>query len=302
MTGGLRTPAAYLLGLFAAAILAIAAFHKAADPGLFVDQITAHKVTPAAWSPAIAYFFVAAELLIAAAFVAFIWPRLVFAGTILMMLGFIGVTAWAWAHGNAETCGCFGRLVDRGPQEVIIEDSVVIVTSLLGLYLARGFRTRRRQWALAIPLMAVALALTIFGAAMPVDGIVVGIGPGHDLSDMALQGVRIPLDEGWILLAIIGPDCPKCDQGVASLKQVVTRKMGPKVVAAYPGTSGEAQAWRMKHLPSFPVASSPERILRQYYRQVPATFMMEDGIVRKVWWNEIPTPEQVAEALSSNSG
>lgn len=295
MTSTWRIVLAYILGLFAAAILSLAAFFKAGDPALFMDQITAHQVTPASWSPFLAYFFVGLELVTAAAFLAFVWPRLVFSGTILLMLGFIGVTAWAWAHGNAEGCGCFGRLIDRGPKEVIIEDTLVIVTSLIGLYLTRGFRTRRWQWAVAVPLMTVALILTIFGTALPLDEVVVGIRPGSDLSDMAVEGAREPVDQGRVLIALVGPECPACAEGIPELKEVASSAGGPQVLAVFPGTRGEAQAWRMKHLPNFAVATAPERILRQYYRALPAVFLLEDGIVQQTWWNRVP---EAAEVLS----
>ena len=295
-----RISVAYLLGLFAAGILAIAAFYKAGDPGLFADQITAHRVTPESWSLPLAYFFVGLELVTAAAFVAFIWPRVVFAGTILLMLGFIGVTAWAWAHGNAEGCGCFGRLVDRGPREVIIEDALVVLTSAVAFLLLRGFRMRPWQWAVGVPLVAVALLLTVFGTVLPLDEAVVGIRPGTDLSDMALDGSRIPVDEGWLLLAIVGPECPACDEGIDSLKEVATNEAGPLVLAAFPGTRGEAQSWRMKRLPNFPVATSARLALRQYYRRLPTVFLLEDGIVRRAWWGRIPTAAEAIEARAAS--
>lgn len=297
-----KTLIAYLLGLSVAFIWGIASFYKAGDPGLFFEQITAHKVTPASWSPFIAYFFIVVELLAAAAFVAFIWPRLVFAGSILMMLGFIGVTAWAWAHGNADDCGCFGRLVQRGPQAVIIEDAIVIVISAVGIYLTRGFKTKRWQWLIALPLMALAALLTIFGPTLPIDGLIVDIGPGSDLSDMALEGSPIALAEGVVLLTLIGPDCPVCDDGISALKQIVAATGAPQVLAAFGGTRGEAQAWRMKNranLPNFPIATASPRVLKQFYRRLPATFLLDQGKVVQTWWDGIPGPDAVMSEMST---
>ena len=293
-----RFVVAYLLGLLAAGILAVAAFFKAGDPALFIDQISAHKVTPEAWSPFLAYFFVSVELVAAAAFVAFVWPRLVFGGTIVLMLGFIGVTAWAWAHGNTEGCGCFGRFYDRGPGSVIVEDTVIIIASVVALYLLRGFRTRRWQWGLAAPLVVVALLLTFFGTALPLDGLVVGIGPGSDLSDMAIEGARISIDEDLVLVALVGADCPACEAGMPALKQIAAQSGAPQVLAVFSGSRGDAQAWRMMQLPNFPVGTSPPRVLRQYHRALPAVFLLEDGIVRQTWWNRIPTADEVLAPAS----
>ncbi len=304
-----RIPAAYLLGLLVAGILAVAAFSKAGDPALFAEQITAHGVTPPSWSPFIAYFFIAVELLAATGFLVFIWPRLVFCGTILMMLVFIVVTALAWSMGNTEGCGCFGRLVERGPQAVIIEDVIVILASLLALWLLRsparerpfgrwlagGVRVPARRWLIAAPLILAAGVLTVFGRALPIDSIVVGLKPGDDLSDLALSGLRFPLDEGWVLVALVGPDCPACDAGVPALKEAAAQAEDLRVVAAHPGVANDAQAWRLRHLPNFPVAYQTPRALRQYYRALPATFLLRDGVIQRVWWGRIPSAAEVIE-------
>jgi len=302
-------PAAYLLGLLVAAVLVVAAFTKAGDPALFIDQITAHGVTPPSWSPFIAYFFIAVELLAAAGFLVFIWPRLVFCGTILMMLVFIVVTALAWAMGNTNGCGCFGRLVERGPQSVIIEDAIVILVSALALWLLRSPERERSfgrwlvgsarvpawRWVIAVPLILAAGVLTAFGPALPIDSAVVGLKAGDDLSDLALSGVRFPLDDGWVLVALVGPDCPACDAGVPALKEVAEQAQDLRVVAAHPGVAADAQAWRLRHLPNFPVAYQTPRALRQYYRALPTTFLLCDGVIRRIWWGRIPPASEVVE-------
>jgi uncharacterized membrane protein YphA (DoxX/SURF4 family) len=293
-----KIPLAYVLGLLVAAILVIAAFFKAGDPAMFADEISSHKVTPASWSPVLAYVFVAIELALAVAFLAFVWPRFLFASTILLMLGFIFVTAWAWAHGNAEGCACFGRLVDRGPLHVIIEDTLVVLASVAAIFLTRGFVTRAWRWALFAILMVPVVALTGFGASLPLDGVVIGIHRGSDLSDMVLEGTRAPVDEGKVLITIIGPNCPACAEGLASLREIAAERMVPRVLGAYAGSAAEAQGWRLKHLPNFLIAHAPAKVLRQYYRRLPVTFLLEDGTVQEVWWNRVPTPDDVRHCLA----
>ncbi len=292
-----QTRIAYLIALCAAGVLVVAAFSKAGDPALFAEQITAHRVTPAAWSPLLAYGFIAAELVLGAALIAFVAPRAAFALNILLMLGFIGVTAWAWAHGSIKECGCFGRLLERGPREVIIEDAIVIAASVVGFRLAKHARTRSGQWTLFAALLVPAIGLTGFGSTLPIDSFVVGIRPGTNLADMAIAGLPKGIDEGTVLLALVASDCPPCDEGVPRLKAVVTDKLGPTVIAACPGGGAEAQSWRMEHLPNFPVGYAPARVLRQYYRRLPVTFLLERGIVRRVWWNRVPAPAEVQSAL-----
>ncbi len=287
-----KTPVAYLLALFPAAVLIIAAFLKAADPAMFAEQISAHKVTPAAWSPFLAYFFIAAELGLGVALISFVRPRETFALTILLMLGFIGVTALAWAHGYRGDCGCYGRVLNRLPRDVIIEDALIVIACLAGLWLVRGYHARSWQWAVFAVLLVPVLLLIAFGTALPVDGMVVGIGRGDKLGDLPLEGLRVPLDEGLVLVALVADDCSACERGLPALKEIAAGA-SPRVVAACPGGPNVSQAWRLSHLPNFAVASSPEKVLRRYYRRLPTTLLLDNGIVQKVWWNRIPTAAEV---------
>jgi hypothetical protein len=293
-----RFTAAYMLALFCAGVLVVAAFFKAGDPALFAEQITGHHVTPASWSNWLAFFFIAAELLLGAALIAFLQPRAAFALTILMMLGFIGVTAWAWAHGDIRECGCFGRAIDRGPREVIIEDVVVIAAAALGIWLINGARSAAWRQKFFAALLLPVIILLAFGTSLPLDRLVVGVGPGSDLSRMVVEDLPVPLEEGRVLVAIVGPDCPACDEGVTQLVRIAEDQLVPHVVGAYAGKPGPALAWRLKHQPNFPVGNAPERVLRQYYRRLPATFLLEDGIVRDVWWGRIPLPDDVRGAVA----
>lgn len=292
MRGHWQHRVAYVLGLAAAAILILAAFFKAGDPELFAQQITAHRVTPEAWSPFLAHFFIAGELVLGAALIAFVLPRVALAFNILLMLGFIAVTAWAWARGYVKDCGCFGRLLERGPREVIIEDAIVICASVAAYIGAKGARTPPWRWSFFAVLLIPVLVLVGFGTALPIDGAVTGIRPGTDLSDMAVSGLPEAIDQGEWLLALIEPDCSACEAGVDALKSIAAERSA-RVAAVCPGTAQDAQRWRLAHLPNFPVGYAPERVLRQYYRRLPVTLLLEGGTVKRVWWNRIPSASEI---------
>ncbi len=288
----------YILALIPAAVLAIAAFFKAGDPQMFAEQITLHHVTPASWSPWLAYLFVGAELVLAAALLTLVVPRLVFAVNIVLMLGFIGVTAWAWAHGTIEGCGCFGRLVDRTPLETIVEDAIIVVASIFGIMLAKGFRTRRWQWAAFCVLLIPALVLTAFGSSLPIDGLVVGIRPGTNLSNMAIEGAPFDLAEGGVLLVVFDPQAGLEDDALERLRTVASREEGPRVLAVAVGSCADALKWRLRNRPNFAVAWASDRVMRQYYRRLPVVFLLDDGIVQRVWWSGVPPKDDLATSLS----
>lgn len=292
-----RSTIGWLLGLIPAAVLLYAGVMKGLDPALFADQIGAHKVTPQAWSSPLAYVFIAAELLLGIALLFRIWPRLTHLAFVALMLGFIGTTAFAWASGNAKECGCFGRAAARGPQAVLVEDGGLIVVSLVCFWLLRKVKTPRWVVIGGLALTPFALALTIWGAKLPADSLVTGVGRGKDLSEMPIEDLRNPHTQGWSLLVLVDSKCAGCGDAVTRLTELARTRKDLAVAAVFSGTRQEAVAWRLEHLPAFPVAHASPRALRAYYRSLPTVFLLQNGRVERTWWGRIPLGPEVTEIL-----
>jgi hypothetical protein len=213
------------------------------------------------------------------------------------MLGFIGVTAFAWASGNAKECGCFGRAAARGPQAVILEDAGLIAIALVCLWLLRKVHTPR--WALltGLALVPLALAFSAYGERLPADALVTGIGLGTDMSEMPIEDLRTPHTEGWNLLVLVDEDCAACAEAVPRLTALARDRKDLAVSAVFAGTRQEAMAWRLKSLPGFPVSHASPRALRAYYRTLPATFLLQNGRLERAWWDRIPEAQDVTALL-----
>jgi uncharacterized membrane protein YphA (DoxX/SURF4 family) len=282
-----------------AAILFAAAILKGLDPSLFAEQITAHKITPASWSQSLAHLFIAVELLLGTALVLGLklrWTHLLFIG---LMLGFIVATAIAWSHGNTKECGCFGRSVGQGPLKVILRDCGLIVISLVALWLLRGVRTRRWCATIGVILLPLILVFTAFGQRIPADGFVTGLHRGSELGKLPIEDLRTPHTEGTILLVLVDEDCTPCAEAIPQLNEIArTGKDRMRVAAVFAGSRKDATAWRMKHLPAFPVAHASARALRAYYRNLPVCFLCENGKLVHAFWREIPKVEDLAPFLS----
>jgi len=283
------------LGLVA--VWGSAAFLKSLDPGAFAEQITQHHVTPAAWSSFLAIFFVTVEAILVVAHLSFWRPRLVFIASGLLLVAFIGVTAIAWANGNTEGCGCFGRLAARHPREVIIEDLGFLVFAVAGYWAAGGHAASSRSRAVLLALLPLALALPIVGPHLPFDSLVTTFNPGEEMTNLAAEDLPQGLDEGRVLLVLVGPDCPACDQGLESLNQIAATEGAPTVIAVYAGSRSEARSWALDHVPGFAVGSAPAKVLRQYYRKLPQVGLLSEGKLVRVWRGVIPTPGDVTAPL-----
>ena len=279
-----------LAGMAIGVVYLAAALIKSADPALMIEQVRGYRMLPDALAPTASYALLIAEGVLGVALLLRVWPRRTLLAAGAVMLLFIVATAWAWAHGNASSCGCFGRLASRGPGAVILEDSLFLVLIAFSFAFsgnASGRTQRFAFWSL-VPLF---VALPWVAPWLPVDGWVTAIHPGSDLSDLAADDLKVPLDHGDVLLALVGPDCAACDAALPALEKLAE---GPvPVTAVFAGDRREKFEWRNEHVPPFPVAHAPAKALRQYYRRLPAYFLLKEGKVRQIWWSRPPRPEEI---------
>jgi len=282
------------LGL--AAIWGMAALLKALDPGAFAEQITQHHVTPAVWSPVLARLFVAIEALLVVFHLSLWRPKWAFAASGFLLLMFMGATGLAWAQGHTEGCGCFGRLAARHPREVLIEDAGFLALAVVGFWAATGFAARRWSGAVFVALTPVALALPFVGPHLPGDSLVTTFNPGEDLTNLAADDLPQPLDDGKVLLVLMGPSCSPCDAGIESLNTIAGTEGSPTVIVVYAGSRNEARSWVLDHVPGFAVGSAPEKVLRQYYRKLPQAGLLDGGKLVKVWRGRVPAPGEITPA------
>lgn len=287
----------WALGLIPAAVLFYAAILKGLDPSLFADQITAHKVTPASWSSFLAHAFVAVELILGGALLLHFKPRWTHLAFIALMLGFIAVTAIAWAHGNTKECGCFGRAVGRGPEKVIIQDALLILLSGGVILFAKRLGSSGLARRLAIPWILLSVAFSAAGASIPADSFVTGVRRGADLGDMPIEDLRKSHAEGLAFLILVDGNCASCPEAISSLKELARERKDLSMTVVFPGSRQEAMAWRLQHLPPVHVAHASPRALRAYYRELPVCFLLQNGRLLRAFWDGIPEPGVLIASL-----
>ncbi len=309
---GISRIAGAVVSIGLGAMLLLAALLKAADPALFVDQIRGYGILPSL-APFGAHAFFFFEFLLGLLLVLRLLPRLALTGFTLLMLLFIGVTAWTWAHGNVSGCGCFGRLASRPPREVILEDSGYVVLAVLAFLVApwqspgRSFASYlgqrdgggaepRGRWIAFAILFLLLFATPWLAPRLPIDSWVTPLHPGVSLENLAADDLKTPLSDGSVLIAMLGKDCTACLAALPKLDALAGISGAPRITGIFAGDRNATRSWVLEHVPSFPMAHAPEKSLRQYYRKLPVFILLRDGRIRRIWWNRAPEPSQVMSA------
>jgi hypothetical protein len=281
-----------LAGIFLGGMLLYASIIKAADPSLFIEQVRGYRVFPAL-APIGAYVFLWAEFILGWMLVLWVAPRWSLLGLAALLLLFVGVTAYAWSQGNASDCGCFGRLASRAPKDVILEDLAYVVLAAFSFWKAPWVSPSRGRWmayGLTLPLF---LALPWVAPRLPVDSLVTPLRPGYNLETLAAEDLKVPLGDGRVFVAFLGDRSKRSIDALPMMAELTQRDGAPKVIGIFAGDRARMRAWALDQLPAFPLANASEKTLRQYYRNLPVFLLLDEGVVKRIWWTRRPTVDEV---------
>ena len=269
---------------------------KAADPAEFARQIATYGIVGPGPSGPLAYLLIPLEIALGTALVVGYRTRLAAVLTGVLLLGFMGATAYAWSQGRTEGCGCFGSFASRTPAQVLLEDSVFFALACLAVGLKRTAPSRG-HWRLA-SVLALALAggvvLPVAAYALPIDAWVTDLRIGRSLRQLPLENAPMDLSRGDYLIALLDLDATNARDIVQRLNQLNTGPGRPAVVAFYGGEVDEKTVFCFNTRPSFEVVAVPRAELKRLYRKLPRFFQLKDGKVSRIWEASPPASEEVS--------
>lgn len=286
--------AARLLGV----VLLIAAYAKAIDPQRFADELAVLLPLPGVPFFAVAVAVVAFEAGLGMALLLGWRHRLVLLVTNATMLVFLAVVTWQMLNPDAAgtSCGCFGQLVERTPQEAFVEDLVFLALSAL----AWLGRTARAVASRLVPTLVVAVAAGAFAVAapsLPLDDRATALAPGVAIADTRLAGVVPELASGRHLVLLFDRADPATRAAIAPLNARLQLPGGPITVwGVAPDDPEQTMAFIWAAGPAFTVRSMAPTMLRSLYRTLPRSALVDDGRVVATW-NGFP-PDPVLDALA----
>jgi uncharacterized membrane protein YphA (DoxX/SURF4 family) len=287
---------ARVLQIIVALVFLSAAALKALHPEGFADQIRQYEILPdlalfAAWS------FILAEIVLATALVVNVWTRAASWLVIAMLVFFIGITWYGIAVGLSGSCGCFGNLVHRSPEQVIIEDALMIAALGVGLWLQRGVQIRTTTPKLAVLSTAgiAAVLVTAFSGRLPVDSLTTALVPGAHFDSWPVESLYKDLNSETHVVFLISAKSPTIDADVAAMNAVAA-SAGTSTVALIVDGASELTTLTFEHGLAMPAGALEPRFAKSLYRALPRTFVLHVGRVAEVW-SSIATPDEVGDAL-----
>lgn len=288
---------ARVLQIIVALVFLAAAGLKALHPAGFADQIRQYAILPdlamvAAWS------FILAEILLATALVVNVWTRAASGLVIAMLVFFIGITWYGIVAGLSGSCGCFGNLVHRSPEQVIIEDALMIAALGLALWLQRGVHIRTTTPKLAVLSTAgiAAVLVTAFSGRLPVDNLTTALVPGAHFDSWPVESLYKDLTRETHVVFLLSTKSATIDADVAAMNAVAASTAGTSTIALIVDGASELTALTFEHGLAMPAGALEPRFAKSLYRTLPRTFVLHDGRVAAVW-STIATPAEVGDAL-----
>jgi hypothetical protein len=290
---------ARILQLIVAAVFLIAAGLKAIDVPAFAEQIGAHGIFPSL-SLFGAWFFIIAEFVLAAALIVNAWPRCTAVAMLVLLAGFIGVTIYAMVAGLEGNCGCFGNLVQRTPQQVILEDALMALAMVFVLLVNSGTTVKTRLW--KIPVLGVAaaaaVALALLAPHLPLEEYSTELRVGRQFSSWPVEGLTRDLHAGTHLVFLFSSESKTIEADVAMMNAVAQSDGIPSTIGLLTEGATKVTEVMFQYGTAFPVGSLEPRFARKLYRTLPRTFVLRNGEVRKVW-SGIPTPADAQKAVGT---
>lgn len=281
-----------LVFLFAATI-------KAFHPAGFADEIAAHGLLPAAMHLPAAWFFISLEFMLAIGLLFNLKPRLFLPMMLATLLGFIGVTAYLLVQGINVNCGCFGNVIQRTPEQVIIEDAVMFV-ALLFSYIILFDDRKKKSWVKIFSFsggaLAIALLLTGLSAQLPVDSFVTELKEGRMFTSWPIEGMFLDLNKEQRVVFLFSTKDAEIEQQIQRMNAIAQTENIPTCVGLIVDGSEQLGTLVFQYGTAFPVGALEPRFAKQLYRFLPRTFILDHGFVKSVW-NGVPSPDDVKTKL-----
>ena len=293
---------ARLLQIAVACVVLLAAVLKAFDPLAFAEQIRLYGIFPSLADLA-SWCFIIGEVVLAGALLVNLFPRITGASALVLMAFFIGITAYGMIVGLEGNCGCFGSLVHRGPEQVIVEDALMMLAIIFALLVLGGEKRKSAVWKMIVVVLLAGASVftTVFAYQLPVDSYATSLRPGTELDSWPVEGLNRDLTRGTHVIFLFSSKAPDVQTDVTMMNAVAQTEGIPSAIGLLTEGTAAVTEVMFQYGTAFPVGALDPRFARKLYRTLPRTCVLHEGTVVEVW-SRIPPPKEIRRIVARELG
>lgn len=191
----------------------VSAILKIADMDKFEIYVYSYHFFSLNFSFLVARAAIIVELVLGIGLISNCLHKLMWWGSVSMLLGYCGLLTYAIVLGRTDNCHCFGDYLQFNPWQSIIKNIVLLALFAL-IYKVQG-RRFKYQW-LALAGVALGCALAVFFISPP-DNYTPSYNPSHDLNqELFNEAIQQPpldvyhLSEGKKVVGLFSSGCEYC--------------------------------------------------------------------------------------------
>jgi uncharacterized membrane protein YphA (DoxX/SURF4 family) len=272
-----------LLGI----LFIVSAILKIADMDKFEIYIYSYHFFSLNFSFLVARAAIIAELVLGIGLVSNCFHKLIWWGSVLMLIGYTGLLVYALAIGRTDNCHCFGDYLQFNPWQSIIKNVVLLGLFAL-IYKVKGWRFKYDRLVLVGVILASGIAVF---AVSPPDNYTPSYNASHDLQvelfNEALQDPpldKLGLQEGKKVVGIFSSGCEYCMMTAQKLSLMQSYYGFPEedVLYVFMGTEeGVEQFFETTESTRYPYVIYDDviRLLKINNGVFPVLVMLENGQV-----------------------
>ena len=245
------------------------------------------------------------EVALGAALVCNWRPRPILLLASALMLAFVLMMVGAWSAGSTSSCGCFGYLIERTPDQAIVEDLILLCVLQLG-WLAVRERPLSRFSGLIMTLLVV-VSFALGGTRLISQPERLGdsdLRPGVRLTGLQPTAIDADLMKGNVLLEFISPVCSHCGASVSLMNAYQQQFPSLQIIALTSSAQNtpELHYFRDWWHPHFPIGtiSQMDFLRLTHGHTTPRLALVHNGVIQSVWERDgFPDSNQLSTLLTA---
>lgn len=208
--------------------------------------------------------------------------------TLLTLVAFSLLTAWALYHKKIEDCGCYGSLFSIHPRYSILLNLIYFIVLEID-YFWSSFSLQESN--LKGVIIGGTTAMVVVVARASRRGPLMDISltrPGRRWKQSWVHSILLNGVQGSYLLVFLGEDCPYCKRWIPGLNILNVQANSPQVIGILASAPDRVEAFAEEHGALFPVVSMKSQLFYRMATRSPTAVLIVDGKVQKKWIGRLP--------------